>query len=67
MTRPRSIDAGEMRELVTKRYGAVLTFGGSFDAWRRGMRLVRVIARITGIPQATILRTICADYRQMVG
>lgn len=61
------MDAGEMRELVTTQYGAVLTFGGSYDAWRRGMRWIRTIARITGIPQAMILLTVCADYRQMVG
>ena len=53
--------------MVTTRYGAVLTFGGSYDMWSRGIRWTRTLARITGIPQSVILLTICADYREMLG
>lgn len=63
----RRINAGEIRGMVTTRYGAVLTFGGSYDMWSRGIRWTRTLARITGIPQSVILLTICADYREMLG
>lgn len=63
MKTTKRMDAGEIRELIVERYGQVLTYGGAYSTWRRGMRWVMVLSRLTGLIQSEILRTVQSDYQ----
>lgn len=58
-------DAGLLREYVAANYGAVLTHGGTVRSYFRGVRLCRVLARMTKLPLERVVADVRADYELM--
>lgn len=55
-------DAGLYRTWLATTYGHVFTLGGGAGVWADAQRHARALARLTGLPLATIIADVRADY-----
>lgn len=58
-------DAGDYREFVARRYGAVLTFGGDVATYRLGIHHVSRLAQMVGMSFREVLADVQADYKEV--
>jgi hypothetical protein len=61
-------DAGLLRQYVAANYGSVLTYGStSTTVYFRGVRLVKLLARLAGVTFEQAMTDIQADYFAIEG
>jgi hypothetical protein len=60
-----NFDAGLFRQFLAQRHGGTLTYGGMQGSMERAMRLVKQLARITGLSVAQVVADVQADYVAM--
>lgn len=55
-------DAGLLREWITKRFGQILTHGGSYPAYWRAIRNCKQLARMTGLSLDAVIFQVVGDH-----
>lgn len=55
-------DAGQYRDLIVRKYGNVVTYGGSYQRWNAARKAMASLAKITGLTIEQVIADIQADY-----
>jgi len=58
-------DAGLLREYLAIHYGQMFRYGGSFDAWHRGVRIAGLLARMIGASRDEVISITRSDAEQI--